>query len=165
MEGRPGQDIIAEAIKKEKMPPKVIRELLGELQDPRYSIFNAITNLSTVARTSSYLNSVAAKNNQVKAAGGRGFFWDNADEGAKAVDQFNTGIELVNINDTIAKLPGAKNLVSPFSKDAVTTKEISEAILNANNVASGLQGFVRGEGKEGAEQAVSWIYRLSLIHI
>jgi len=163
MEGRPGQDIIAEAIKKEKMPPKVIRELLGEIQDPRYSIFNAITNLSTVARTSSYLNSVAAKNNQVKAAGGRGFFWDNADEGAKAVDQFNTGIDLVNINDTIAKLPGAKNLVSPFSKDAVTTKEISEAILNANNVASGLQGFVRGEGKEGAEQAVSWIYRNLLL--
>ena len=28
---------------------KIFRELAGEIQDPRYSIFNAITNLSTIA--------------------------------------------------------------------------------------------------------------------
>ena len=33
---------------------KVFRELFGEIQDPRYSIFNAMTNLSSVARTSSF---------------------------------------------------------------------------------------------------------------
>ena len=75
MEGRPGADFVKEAIEGTKLPPKVIRELLGEVQDPRYSIFNAITNLSSVARTASYLTDVAAKNDQVQAAGGRGFFW------------------------------------------------------------------------------------------
>lgn len=38
-----------------------------------------------------------------------------------------------------------------------------EALKNANNITSGLQGFVRGEGKEGAEAAVSWMYRNLLL--
>tara|TARA_E500000331_G_scaffold236656_1_gene226959 strand:- start:9052 stop:13101 length:4050 start_codon:yes stop_codon:yes gene_type:complete len=163
MEGRAGEEFIRNAMKDTNLPPKFIRELLGEVSDPRYSIFNAMTNLSTVARTSSYLNEIAAKNAQVLDEGGRGFFWKNADDGAKAVNQFETGIELVKINDQLAKIKGMKSIVSPFGAETVTTKEIAEAILNANNVASGLQGFVRGEGKEGAEAAVSWMYRNLLL--
>ena len=44
-----------------------------------------------------------------------------------------------------------------------TTVEIAEALKNANNIAGGLQGFVRGEGKEGAEAVVSWMYRNLLL--
>ena len=76
MEGKPGADFIKAEIKANKLPPKELRELFGEVQDPRYSIFNGITNLSSVARTSEYLTSVAAKNDEVQAAGGRGFFWN-----------------------------------------------------------------------------------------
>ena len=76
MEGKPGADFIKAEIKATKLPPKELRELFGEVQDPRYSIFNGITNLSSVARTSEYLKRVAAKNDEVQAAGGRGFFWD-----------------------------------------------------------------------------------------
>ena len=32
---------------------KVFRELFGEIQDPRYSIFNAMTKLSAMARKTS----------------------------------------------------------------------------------------------------------------
>ncbi len=38
---------------------KVFRELAGEIQDPRYSIFNAMTNLSGLARLSTWLDDVA----------------------------------------------------------------------------------------------------------
>ena len=38
---------------------KVFRELFGEIEDPRYSIFNAMTNLSAVARTATYFDDVA----------------------------------------------------------------------------------------------------------
>ena len=55
---------------------KVFRELFGEIEDPRYSIFNAMTNLSNVARTATYLDDINVQNTRVQAAGGRGFFWD-----------------------------------------------------------------------------------------
>ena len=53
---------------------KVFRQLFGEIEDPRYSIFNAMTNLSSVARTATYFDDIAAKNTEVQAAGGRGIF-------------------------------------------------------------------------------------------
>tara|TARA_Y100000401_G_scaffold47614_1_gene36794 strand:- start:9810 stop:13787 length:3978 start_codon:yes stop_codon:yes gene_type:complete len=162
MEGRPGASFIKETIKNTNAPPKEIRELLGEIQDPRYSIFNAMTNLSSVARTAAYLSDVAAKNDEVQAAGGRGFFWGSKEAGEKALDSMRTGIELVPMKDITKELPGAGKIVDPLSTKW-TTKEIAEAIKNANNLAGGLQGFVRGEGKEGAEQAVSWFYRNLLL--
>ena len=162
MEGKPGADFIKAEIKANKLPPKELRELFGEVQDPRYSIFNGITNLSNVARTSEYLTSVAAKNDEVQAAGGRGFFWDSEDAFRLGVNQKNTGISSVKMDDIITKLPEAANIPNPLA-GKITTPEIAEAIKNANNIAGGLQGFVRGEGKEGAEAAVSWMYRNLLL--
>ena len=121
-----------------------------------------MTNLSSVARTAAYLSDVAAKNDEVQAAGGRGFFWGSKEAGEKALDSMRTGIELVPMKDITKELPGAGKIVDPLSTKW-TTKEIAEAIKNANNLAGGLQGFVRGEGKEGAEQAVSWFYRNLLL--
>ena len=162
MEGKPGASFIKQTIENTNAPPREIRELLGEIQDPRYSIFNAMTNLSSVARTAAYLSDVAAKNDEVQAAGGRGFFWGSKEAGEKALDSMRTGIELVPMKEITKELPGAGKIVDPLSTKW-TTKEIAEAIKNANNLAGGLQGFVRGEGKEGAEQAVSWFYRNLLL--
>jgi len=162
MEGKPGEKFIKEAIDDTNMLPKEIRELLGEIQDPRYSIFNAMTNLSSVARTSNYLTNVAAKNSEVQAAGGRGFFWSSKEAGEEALRSRTTGIELVPVDDIVKDLPGAGKVINPL-QGSFTTKEIAEAIRNANNISGGLQGFVRGEGKEGAEAAVSWMYRNLLL--
>ena len=49
---------------------KVFRQLFGEIEDPRYSIFNAMTNLSAVARTAAYFDDVLAKNAEVQSKGG-----------------------------------------------------------------------------------------------
>ena len=162
MEGKPGGEFIKKVIDETNMLPKEIRELLGEIQDPRYSIFNAMTNLSSVARTSNYLTNVAAKNSEVQSAGGRGFFWNSKDAGEEALRSRTTGIELVPVDDIVKDLPGAGKVINPL-QGSFTTKEIAEAIRNANNISGGLQGFVRGEGKEGAEAAVSWMYRNLLL--
>ena len=69
MEGRPGSDFVKQVIDDTALPPKEIRELLGEVTDPRYSIYNAMTNLSSVARTTAYLSSVVAKNDEIQKAG------------------------------------------------------------------------------------------------
>jgi hypothetical protein len=162
VEGTPGADIIKKSIDETNMLPKELRELFGEIQDPRYSIFNAMTNLSSVARTSNYLTSVAAKNSEVQSAGGRGFFWSSKKAGEDALRSITTGIELVPVDEIVKDLPGGGKIINPL-QGSFTTKEIAEAIKNANNIAGGLQGFVRGEGKEGAEAAVSWMYRNLLL--
>jgi len=170
MEGRPGANFVKQVIEDTKLPPKEIRQLLGAVEDPRYSIFNAMTNLSLVSRNASFLSRVAAKNDEVQKAGGRGFFWD-ADPttgrtakqvGEDALRSKTTGIELVSVDEFVKELPGAGKIVNPL-QGKVTTKEIMEALKNVNGISSGLQGFVRGEGKEGAEAAVSWIYRNLLL--
>jgi hypothetical protein len=64
----------------------------------------------------------------------------------------------------LQKLPGGKKIISPFSNETVTTKEIADALLVANDVPMGLAGFVRGrETASGAEQAVSFLYRYLLL--
>jgi len=162
MEGKPGGEFIKKFIAENNFAPQEIRELLGEIQDPRYSIFNAMTNLSSVARTANYLSDVANKNKEVQAAGGRGFFWDSKEIGEEVLSSRTTGLELVPVDDIVKQLPGAGRIINPLA-GKFTTKEIAEAIKNVNNISGGLQGFVRGEGKEGAEAAVSWMYRNLLL--
>ena len=162
MEGKPGAQFVKDVIDGTSLPPKEIRELFGEISDPRYSIFNGITNLSAVARNAAYLSNVAAKNDEVQAAGGRGFFWNSAKAGEDALNSRETGIELVPLDPIISKLPGGGKIVNPLA-NKFTTAEIAEGIKNANNIADGLQGFVRGEGKEGAEAVASWMYRNLLL--
>ena len=142
---------------------KVFRQLFGEIEDPRYSIFNAMTNLSAVARTATYFDDVAAQNRKVQQEGGRGFFWDTEDMAKQAVNSPGTGIEIVKMDDIIQKLPGGNTIVSPLS-GKFTTKEIADGIKNANDIGAGLTSVIRGrEGANPAEKAVTWFYRNLLL--
>ena len=142
---------------------KVFRELFGEIQDPRYSIFNAMTNLSAVARTATYFDDVAAQNAKVQQGGGRGFFWESEELAKAAVNSPGTGIQIVKIDDVIQKLPGGNSVVSPLS-GKYTTKEIADGIKNANDIGAGLTSVIRGrEGANPAEKAATWFYRNLLL--
>jgi hypothetical protein len=142
---------------------KVFRELFGEIQDPRYSIFNAMTNLSAVARTATYFDNVAAQNAKVQQGGGRGFFWDSEELGKAAVNSPVTGIQMVKIDEVLQKLPGGNTIVSPLS-GKWTTKEIADGIKNANDIGAGLTSVIRGrEGANPAEKAATWFYRNLLL--
>jgi hypothetical protein len=142
---------------------KRFRELFGEIQDPRYSIFNAMTNLSAVARTATYFDDVAAQNTKVQQGGGRGFFWNSEELAKAAVNSPGTGIQIVKIDDVIQKLPGGNSIVSPLS-GKFTTKEIADGIKNANDIGAGLTSVIRGrEGANPAEKAATWFYRNLLL--
>ena len=142
---------------------KVFRELFGEIEDPRYSIFNAMTNLSAVARTSTYLDDINQQNIKTQQAGGRGFFWDSEEIAKRAVNSPNTGIEIVSLDSVIQKLPGGNTLANPLAGKH-TTKEIADAIRNINDIGSGLTQVIRGrEGANPAEKAVTWFYRNLLL--
>ena len=142
---------------------KALRELFGQIKDPRFTLFNGITDLSLLARTSAYLGEIQAKNINVQARGGRGFFWNSAEEAGEKLNTKVTGIEVVKMDDVLGEIDAAKNLINPLS-GTFTTREIAEGIKRANDVMGSLQGFVRGDKKMGgAEQAVSWFYRNLLL--
>tara|TARA_R110000824_G_scaffold383952_1_gene577711 strand:+ start:992 stop:5134 length:4143 start_codon:yes stop_codon:yes gene_type:complete len=143
---------------------KALRELFGEIKDPRFTLFNGMTNLSSLARTSAYLGELQAKNLAVQAKGGRGFFWDSKAIGELAVDAKNSGVELVPMREVLGEIDSIKNIVNPLT-DTYTTREIGEGIKAANDVMSALQGFVRGQKKNmsSAEKTVSWFYRNLLL--
>ena len=48
---------------------------MGEVQDPRYGIFNAITELSGMSRMSAMFKEMLEASNAAQAAGGKGSFW------------------------------------------------------------------------------------------
>jgi len=149
---------------------KVFRELFGEIQDPRYSIFNAMTNLSAVARTATYFDDLLNQNKKVQSTRdpttgelGRGFFWDSEDIAKQAVNSPNTGIEIVPVDSVFQKLPGGSTLANPLS-GKFTTKEIADGIANINDVGQSLTSMIRGrEGAKGAEKAATWFYRNLLL--
>jgi hypothetical protein len=68
---------------------KALRELFGEIKDPRFTLFNGMTNLSSLARTSAYFGEVQAKNADIQAKGGRGFFWGSAEEAGEKLKAEN----------------------------------------------------------------------------
>ena len=142
---------------------KVFRELFGEINDPRYSIFNAMTNLSSVARTATYLDDINQQNAKVQQAGGRGFFWETEDIAKQAVQSPTTGIQIVKLDEVVQKLPGGNSIANPLS-GKFTTKEIADGIKNANDIGAGLTSVIRGrEGANPAEKAVTWFYRNLLL--
>ena len=137
---------------------KIFRELAGEIQDPRYSIFNAMTNLSANARLATWMDDVAIRNKAIQDEGGRGFFWATKDLAKRAVDSPRTGIEIVEVADVIKAIPGASKLINPLA-DKFTTRDIAEGIKRANEIPDALHQFVRGDSKEPTAKAVSFLYR------
>ena len=62
-----------------------------------------------MARTSNYLTSVVARNDEIQKAGGRGFFWNSVEEGEQALRSNITGIRLVPVWMIFVKeLPGCR---------------------------------------------------------
>ena len=66
----PGGKFVDEIIERTGAPPQVIKKLLGEMKDPRYSMFNAITELSGIARSSAMFKEMFDTNAAVQAQGG-----------------------------------------------------------------------------------------------
>ena len=144
---------------------KVIRELFGEIKDPRYSIFNAMTNLSSAARTSSFFENIAENNKKLQAAGERGAFWVDEASAKQGVRSNETGIQVVKVGDYLKenRLPGIQYVDNEIL-DSWTSKEIAEGMLHANDVPRGLAGAIRGrEAASSAESAATYLYRTLLL--
>ena len=159
---------IKNIIDETKGPAQEIRKLLGEMKDPRYSIFNAITQLSGMARSSAMLKQMVDQNDAIQAQGGVGSFWKTAEEARNAT---NGTVEIIEIGgkkskDKLTDLATFKagQIANPLV-GKFTTKPIAQALENANNLTEGyFTAAVRGkEGASAAEKGASFLYRNLLL--
>ena len=127
---------------------KVFRELFGEIQDPRYSVFNAMTKLSAMARKTQFFGDLLRANNAIPK-GERRFFYGNKNDAVKELPNQ----EIVLLDDYLKDTPG---VINPL-KGSFTSKDIAEGIGNANNVSA----FFRGEraGATLPEKIITFGYR------
>ena len=153
---------------------KVLRELFGEIQDPRYSIFNATTTLSAMGRMTNYLDNLYNTNKMMQApvtAGGkgeRGAFWNSRQEAMKGTNNVLDPKDIVSLDPLLGRLTSFKDevgekLLNPL-KGMYTTRAIANALANANGITGGLAGVVRGrKDASSAEQMTMWLYRNFLL--
>src|SRR5210317_379946 len=159
LEDLPGGKFVNEIIEKTGEPPAVIKKLLGEMSDPRYSIFNAITELSGMARTSAMFKEMFDANEAAQKLGERGSFWKSADEAKKAT---NNKADIVKVGDELGGMSQFKagNIENPLAP-LYTTRDIADGLKRANGLTEGyFTAAVKGkEGATVAEKGASFLYR------
>ena len=136
---------------------KAFRELFGEIKDARYSIYDGMTKLSNLARKNQFLDDIMTKNDELIAAGKRGFFYTDRVKAMRALPNN----EIVNLDQYLSPMFKDGILVNRL-KGMYTTKDIAEGIANAQNVSN----FFRGErlGAIPAEKGVTWMYRNLILY-
>ena len=159
----PGGKFVDEIIERTGAPPQVIKKLLGEMKDPRYSMFNAITELSGIARSSAMFKEMFDTNAAAQAQGARGSFWDSI-EAAKAAT--NNQAKIVKVDNALAGMSEFKagKASNPLG-GMFTTADTAEALKRMNGITEGfLTAAVRGrEGASAAEKGTSFLYRNLLL--
>jgi len=163
LEDLPGEKFVKQVIEDTGAPPDVIRRLMGEMQDPRYSMFNAITELSGMARVSAMYKEMFDTNAKIQAQGGKGSFWNSRQE---AKDATNNTVKIVKLDDKLSGLADfrAGRISNPLGTK-YTTEAIAEGLAKANGLTEGY--FVRAvrgrEGATAAEKGASFLYRNLLL--
>ena len=163
LEDLPGEKFVKQVIEDTGAPPDVIRRLMGEMQDPRYSMFNAITELSGMARVSAMYKEMFDTNAAIQSQGGKGSFWNSRQEARAAT---NNTVKIVKLNNKLSGLADfrAGRISNPLGQK-YTTEAIAEGLAKANGLTEGY--FVRAvrgrEGATAAERGASFLYRNLLL--
>ena len=137
----------------------VIKKLFGEIEDPRFSIYNSMTKLSNIARKNELFERIAKKDEALKKAatattpgGSRGFFFDDALEAAEALPNQ----EIVELDRYMTPYFKDEFTVNPL-QGKFTTKAIAEGLGDSTKTLKFL--FEPREGATGIEKGLTWGYR------
>ena len=138
---------------------KVFRELFGEINDVRHSIFEGTNRLSAIARKNQLFDEILDADAVAKAAaksdtpyGQRGFFHDSPLSAKRA---FGPDADIVPMDEYVKEYFKEGVLVNRLSK-TYTTREIAEGFTNVSKI----QDFMRGDtgGALGKTFSAAWRY-------
>jgi hypothetical protein len=136
---------------------KAFRELFGEVEDARHSIFQGINDLGVIARKNQLFDEILDTDEAMKAAvkkdtpfGQRGFFFDDPITARKNLPNN----KIVLMDDYVKELFKDGVLINRLS-GTYTTKDIAEAFSNSAKVSE----FMRGESGGTLGRTASWAWR------
>jgi len=143
---------------------KVFRELFGEINDARHSIFEGMSRLSTVARKNQLFDEILDTDDVMKAAaksdtpfGQRGFFHDSPLAAKRA---FGPEADVVKMDDYVKNYFKDGVLINRLA-GTYTTREIAEGFTNVSNIQNWMRGEAEGQGALG--KTFSWAWRNLLL--
>ena len=138
---------------------KIFRELFGEINDVRHSIFEGTNRLSAIARKNQLFDEILDIDEAMKAAvksdtplGQRGFFHDSPLAARRA---FGNNQDIVQMDEYVKEYFKDGVLVNRLS-NTWTTQEIAEGFTNVSKI----QDFMRGDtgGALGKTFSAAWRY-------
>ena len=137
---------------------KIFRELFGEIEDARHSIFEGMNKLSVIARKNQLFDEILDADDIAKANvktdtafGQRGFFHDSPLSAKRA---FGPEADIVKMDDYVKDYFKEGVLVNRLS-GTYTTREIAEGFTNVSK----MQDFMRGESGGALGKTFSWAWR------
>ena len=152
---KPGR-ILAETRGKDRA---TIQALFGKIEDPRFSIYNGMTKLSSIARKNELFERLAKQDDAVKAAvtkntpaGARGFFFDDSLEAAAALPNQ----DIVELDKYVLPFFRDEFTVNPL-QGKFTSKAIAEGLGDSSRALQFL--FEPRPGATGVEKGLTWGYR------
>tara|TARA_R100000030_G_scaffold13181_3_gene8768 strand:- start:774 stop:4817 length:4044 start_codon:yes stop_codon:yes gene_type:complete len=143
---------------------KVFRELFGEIEDARHSIFEGMNRLSTIARKNQLFDEILDVDDAMKAAaksdtplGQRGFFHASPLIAKRA---FGPNADIVPMDDYVKEYFKDGVLINRLA-GTYTTREIAEGFTNVSNIQNWMRGEAEGQGALG--KTFSWAWRNLLL--
>ena len=137
---------------------KIFRELFGEIEDVRHSVFEGMNRLSSVARKNQLFDEILDSDQIAKDAtktdtpfGQRGFFHDSPLSAKRA---FGPEADVVKMDEYVKDYFKEGVLVNRLS-GTYTTREIAEGFTNVSK----MQDFMRGESGGALGKSFSWAWR------
>ena len=143
---------------------KVFRELFGEIEDARHSIFEGMNRLSTIARKNQLFDEILDVDDAMKAAaksdtplGQRGFFHGSPLIAKRA---FGPEADIVPMDEYVKEYFKDGVLINRLA-NTFTTREIAEGFTNVSNIQNWMRGEAEGQGALG--KTFSWAWRNLLL--
>jgi hypothetical protein len=137
---------------------KAFRELFGEVNDVRRSIFEGVSKLSTIARRNEMYEEMLINDQIIKSniskntpLGKKGFFHNSLFEAKEA---FGPNVKVVKIDDYVKNDFKGSPIVNAL-QGKWTTEAIAEGFTNTSRI----QDFMRGEMEGPLGKTASWLYR------
>jgi len=135
---------------------KAFRELFGTVEDARYSIYNGMARLSSIARKNQLMDEILDVDEALKAEGKSGFFYTSPLDAQRGIPNN----PIVALDDYPEIFKGG-NLVNRL-KGYYTSKDIAEGLLNSQKVSD----LFRGESAAVNPflSGVAWGYRNLILY-
>ena len=142
---------------------KAFRELFGEIEDVRHSIFEGMNRLSGIARKNQLFDEILDVDDAMKAKatsdtapGQRGFFHSTPLAAKRA---FGTQSDIVKMDDYVQEYFKDGVLINRLS-GTYTTKEIAEGFTSSANLQNWMRGEAKGQGPLGQTASAAIRYGL-----